>query len=287
MRDNQWAEFEQDVRDVGVCHPVLVQREGDQFVLLDGRHRVRAVTNAGLDTIRARVLNLSPERQENLILREALHRRQLTDDQRAALATRWLKVKANQSTEEKARKGGQAGGRGRAKAADSPGGILPPGLSGRQQPAPRAREETANIFNVPERRRRTARKLDREYPDLVKDALEGEKTLREANREARLRCPRPPAEVAVPTIDAPSPPTSRVSEPGKHGPITITFADGAGLAGQLVAEVGREDAVKLCRAVLKKLEPDAKAEGPADAAPVVTSAPDEPRWECNPLGEIL
>jgi ParB-like chromosome segregation protein Spo0J len=59
-------------------------------IVLDGRHRLRAALELGLKAVPVVDVELSEESPESFILRTALHRRHLSDDQRAVMAARWV-----------------------------------------------------------------------------------------------------------------------------------------------------------------------------------------------------
>jgi hypothetical protein len=130
MREEEWRQFRADVQARGVQEPLVVQRGG---VVLDGRHRLRAAQETGQETVPARVVDLSEEEQAAFVYRAALVRRHLTDDQRAVLAALWDKAQSKATSRERARKAGQAGGRGRKKAADSSEEGASSKLSGQEE----------------------------------------------------------------------------------------------------------------------------------------------------------
>lgn len=81
------AEYEAlkaDIERDGVLEPLSVV--GD--VVLDGRHRLRAALELGLEVVPVREVQLGEESELTFILRTALHRRHLSDDQRAVMAAR-------------------------------------------------------------------------------------------------------------------------------------------------------------------------------------------------------
>jgi ParB-like chromosome segregation protein Spo0J len=191
MLEDQWQTFLDDVRRVGVREPVLVQRDN---LLLDGRHRLRVARERGDPTIPAIVVDWSEPEQEDYILRTALLRRHLTDDQRASLAGHWVKLETARSKGERARRGGQRGGRGRPKATavssvDAPVAELSASCPVGER-APRVVENAAKKFGVSERKIRAAIKVQNENPDLSEEVLAGKTTLSAAKRAAKNRAPK-------------------------------------------------------------------------------------------------
>jgi ParB-like chromosome segregation protein Spo0J len=88
MAIGEWKEFKSDVQERGVQDPIAVVRNGASFVLIDGRHRLRASRELGYALIPARALPLCDKQQLEWILRSALLRRHLSESQRAMLGAR-------------------------------------------------------------------------------------------------------------------------------------------------------------------------------------------------------
>ncbi len=132
MRANELAELEADIRARGVQLPVHVVEADGLWQILDGRHRFRCARAAGLHEIPVFVVELGGEGPVEYMLRQALLRRQLTDDQRAALAVELQKQLRQQAVTERAQRGGQASARGRA--GESLSGRLPDKLEEDEEP---------------------------------------------------------------------------------------------------------------------------------------------------------
>lgn len=125
MRESEYRDFAEDVVKHGVQTPVeVLAQEDGSFILLDGRHRVRAQREAGKTTVPAIRAELrAGETALERMVRTALHRRHLTDDQRAVMATELQRELSKQAMTERAQRGGKAGGRGRVQ--DSLSGRVP------------------------------------------------------------------------------------------------------------------------------------------------------------------
>src|SRR3990167_6840232 len=82
MRPDEWRAFVSDVREHGIVEPLAVLGS----VVLDGRHRLRAALEVGLDAVPVRDLSLNGADARDFMLRAALLRRHLSDDQRAVIA---------------------------------------------------------------------------------------------------------------------------------------------------------------------------------------------------------
>ena len=145
MPDDDWTRFVADVKQRGVQEPIVVHRGG---IVLDGRHRLQAAQARGDQTIPCRVVDLSAHAQLEYIFTSAVMRRHLTDDQRSVLAARFREQLSRIARTERARKGGKAGGVGRAKPASFSD------TTSKQLPKQDTRREAAQQFRVPERKLR-------------------------------------------------------------------------------------------------------------------------------------
>jgi ParB-like chromosome segregation protein Spo0J len=183
MRNREWQEFLEDIRTHGVKEPIVVQVGG---VVLDGRHRLEAAVQCGLETVPVVVVDLSAEEQIVWIVRSALLRRHLTDDQRAMLASEHKEALVKESKRTRAAEGGRAGGRGRPAAADSSGAGVARKQSGGSTKRESARQQAAKGFSVTEHGVRQADKL-RGKEDLAEQVIDGTLTLKEAVAEADKR----------------------------------------------------------------------------------------------------
>jgi N6-adenosine-specific RNA methylase IME4 len=87
MRPHEYAELLADIREHGVKVPLDVL----DGVVLDGRHRLRAAKELGLAKVPVRELRLNGESATDWLLKAAVLRRHLSDDQRAMMAARYAK----------------------------------------------------------------------------------------------------------------------------------------------------------------------------------------------------
>jgi ParB family chromosome partitioning protein len=288
MAPEDRAALEKDIRVRGVMDPVTLQEKGipaaGQYLLLDGRHRHRAATVAGLAIIPARIVNLTEEQQVDQIYGSALLRRNLTDDQRAVVASHWIAEQAARSRKERASKAGRAGGRGRAKRRDSsrddasPELSTPPDVNTASQPV---LGQASRQFKVSQRKLKTARRLEQSAPDLLDEVRTGAKTLPQASREARQResanstsgwnePKRPGRELprrSQPTQTEPTP----HADPGDAA-LTVKLRQKSprALLDALVTAIGMDDALTLLREAI------ALGEAARQPAPVDASVPEQP-----------
>jgi hypothetical protein len=198
MRPEEWRAFLQDAKGQGVQDPIRVQKGG---LVLNGRHRLEAARERGDETIPAIVVELTEQEQVDCIYRSTILCRHLRDDQRAVLAQDWAAVEAARSKQERARKGGNAGGRSRRKdtleesvkaepnSSASPGGAeqSPEAQAPPEPRTPRARERAAEAFNVSNKKVAKAAALAATDPELADEVRAGEKTLAEAHKELRAQ----------------------------------------------------------------------------------------------------
>jgi len=86
MRPSQWDDFYADVAMRGIRVPLEVLADG---TVIDGRHRLRAAIQLGMPEVPIVDAPLNGDSPETYMLKAAVLRRHLTDDQRAAMAAMW------------------------------------------------------------------------------------------------------------------------------------------------------------------------------------------------------
>jgi hypothetical protein len=124
------------------------------------------------------------DEQLRQMLRLALLRRHLTDSQRAALAARLYKQESAPARQERARKGGRAGGRGRKRGADSSKDGASSKLStGRGKAGATRRRQDAEKFGVSERKLKHAIEIDTKDPAALDEVIQGGQSLSAARRK--------------------------------------------------------------------------------------------------------
>jgi ParB-like chromosome segregation protein Spo0J len=289
MTGQDLANFQAAVRRAGrITDPIVVQRDGDGYLLLDGRHRLQEAEGLGLEQVDALVVDLSEEEQQEHVHRAALCRRQLTEDQRAVVAARLQRLASKQARKERASKGGAAGGRGRAKPADSLEDTSSAKLSGPAGPKRSTRKEAAQAAKVSEPKVKGAQYLERNAPELLEKVSSGELSMRDALRQAKGKAGGPPAGVG---LGRKAKGSTRGEEKGAAGGakrITIEFVDARSLAEALEGAVGLQAAKDLCAIAHEHLRRKALAlsgkeaseaapgeEGEAPACPEVPEAGNE------------
>jgi ParB-like chromosome segregation protein Spo0J len=81
MAADEYAAFRADIAERGILVPLEITAEG---VVLDGRHRLEAATELGMELVPVRVV--APQDAHEYVLLAALHRRHFTASQKAAVA---------------------------------------------------------------------------------------------------------------------------------------------------------------------------------------------------------
>jgi site-specific DNA-methyltransferase (adenine-specific) len=183
MRPAEWRAFLEDVRERGMLEPLRVAADGS--TVLDGRHRLKAAAELGLVEVPVAPAGCDVADEAAYMLRAAIHRRHLTDDQRAILAARLAEALGSERRRDKARVAIRSRWEAapREVALDTRGITPVPGVSGE----PKAREIAARELGVSERRLRVARELGRTAPDLAARVEAGTLPLLVAKTEAARR----------------------------------------------------------------------------------------------------
>ena len=176
MRVDEYAELLADIKERGVTVPLEV----DGHVVLDGRHRLRAARELGLKDVPVHPVTLRDETARDWMLKAAVLRRHLTDDQRAMMAAMYAKA----HPEKPGRKSQTITvptPEGRPKTVIVPI-ATPTGGRNKAQQHP-TRTSAAKRMNVaPKRTERAARVLAAD-PQLAEQVHRGEKKLAQAVRE--------------------------------------------------------------------------------------------------------
>lgn len=158
----------EDIREHGVCEPIVF--DGD--VILDGRNRYMCARELGIEYPR---VEFTGDNSLAFVISHNLHRRHLTESQRASIAARLAKMPR--------------------------GGALyrSANLQTENEPPMKSAEDAANMLNVSERSVATARKVhDTAPPEIVKAVDDGRLSVSLAGKVADL-----PDEAKADIISAP------------------------------------------------------------------------------------
>jgi ParB-like chromosome segregation protein Spo0J len=170
MSGKEYEDLKQSLREHGQQQPVILR---DQ-VLIDGRNRLRALLELGMEPVFQEYAGTLPI--EDFILTQNLFRRHLTDDQRMMITTSVMYRKETDAALEREKSGT------RNPAVNS--------TQGRR--APTVTERIADVARGTDYQARQAVAVLTHAPDLVADVQRGKQRLREAAKQAQHRHKRPP-----------------------------------------------------------------------------------------------
>ncbi len=187
----EFGELVADIGEHGLLQPIVIH-EGK---ILDGRNRYRACQHAGVEP---RFEQWSGESPTAYVLSLNLHRRHLTEDQKAAVVQE-ARVRLEAEARDHQRAAGRQFGRGATGklAADSPQAIesaTPERPAEKDAAAPRGsrrapttRKRLADLANVSEHRIRQAERVQKADPELHQHVVAGDVPLTVAATEVDLR----------------------------------------------------------------------------------------------------
>jgi hypothetical protein len=171
------------------CRDPLVTWRG---TLLDGHNRLEICTRLGVPYKTSNIELPNREAAKLWIETNQVGRRNLTADQRAAIAYRILQRRVAMSKRERARKGGLAGGSGRS-------GISLVDTAATKQVQPRQRELAAAQLGVPSRKIRVVLELAKQWPEVVEDIVGGTLTIKQAKEQLLEESRQAKRQVALET----------------------------------------------------------------------------------------
>lgn len=157
MRAEEFADLKADIADRGIQVPVELTEAG---LLLDGRHRFRAAKELGFEDVPARTI--APDNEEEYVLKAAVLRRHLTDDQRAMMSAMW---KVDQP---------ERRGRPPINAPQRCGEFDTP-------------QEATTHFDISRRKHDEATQVLRAAPELAEQVHAGDIPLKKAIREVKVK----------------------------------------------------------------------------------------------------
>lgn len=179
MRPAEWNEFYADVALRGIRVPIEVDGQG---FILDGRHRYQAAQELGMKQVPVVNAALNGDDPGIYMLKAAVLRRHLTDDQRAMIATRWMQEHKLQG-----------------KRTDLTSAPHRADVSS-TDPSP-TRAQATETFKVSRKAVERTTYLQNHAPELAEQVFTGDLPLAKAYRQARAT-PLPPAGNGVlpPTV---------------------------------------------------------------------------------------
>jgi ParB-like chromosome segregation protein Spo0J len=210
MRPVEWTSFLEDVRVHGIQDPLHVAPDG--VTVLDGRHRRNAALELGLTSVPVMPAPLNGHSEMAYMLRRAVLRRHLTDDQRAILAAQ---LYAESSS---AAKRGRAAQANAVKYGDAETSLLAT-VSDKEKIDTRA--TAAREYSVSERKVKYAIELVQQAPDLAQQVRSGTLRLHEALTTAK----RQALAASAPALDELDAPVTFLH--GDFREVGATIADGS------------------------------------------------------------
>ena len=170
----EWQEFIENVKKFGIRQPITINKD---LTILDGRHRVRACKELGIEKIAAIVNEMDEQQAIEYVRDTAIERRTLSVEQRLDIIFKCEDLMNNLVEEAKKRKvEGQEKGRKNK-------------VSGLETPVPKPKEgkrASAVIGDMVGASYRTVdrfKKVRRESPELYEEVIKGDKAITAAYRE--------------------------------------------------------------------------------------------------------
>ena len=218
MRPHEWDEFYADIALRGIKVPLEIDGEG---IILDGHHRWKAAIKLGIPVpVVDAPLSLG-EDSSSYMLKAAVLRRHLSDDQRGMMAALWM-------LENKATPG--------PKAAD----LVPAQRAAEITDNNPTRQQATQTFNVSRQKVDRSRYVQNRAPELASQVHNGNIALNNAYRQVhgaeerqRIASTQPPLGMfQVLVIDPPWPYVNRQDDPSHQSTVpyqTMTIEELKGL----------------------------------------------------------
>jgi ParB/Sulfiredoxin domain len=178
LSDERFAELKKDIAEHGQLEPIIINR---QHLLIDGWNRLRVCQELGRTPYTVffdHIHNTEGASEAEYIWSKNMLRRQLTDDQRAAIAVKWsVTLKEDAKTRQK-----QHGGTAPGKPKDTSGESA--------QSVPRTRKLLAKQANVSEHKIRQAEEADKQGTEVLAGVIAGNEPLVESLKKAQAKKPK-------------------------------------------------------------------------------------------------
>lgn len=158
MRPDEWDDFYRDIAVRGIKVPLEVLGDG---TVVDGRHRLKAALEQRLTEVPIVDALLGQEDDETYMIKAAILRRHLTDDQRACIASLWYQEHKRQGQRTDLTSAPRS-----AEVDDHPG-----------------RAEATSLFKTSRSKMAKAAKIRQDDPELFEAVHKGETTLNKAHQK--------------------------------------------------------------------------------------------------------
>ncbi len=198
---DEFKKLKDDIQAHGQQEPIMLSADGE--VLLDGRHRLRACKELGIQPRVERFLQpimrkvneglgftaKPPITDADYIWSKNILRRHLTADQRVAIAHRWSDAEKAAAKERQREHGHTAPGRSKEN------------TSGESAQSVRSRTAIAQKAHVSEHKVRQVESVAKSKPELLPKIESGEMTLKDVTKATRVRKkPKSIADTVAATI---------------------------------------------------------------------------------------
>lgn len=183
---DEFEKLKADIRKNGQLEPIIVVGDEPNRTVVDGRHRLKACKELGIEPrllhfsrlvmekTASWTLQIKNEGISDFIWSRNMLRRHLTDDQRAAIALRWSDAEKEAAKERQREHSGTAPGH-------------PKNTSGESAQSVRTRTVIAAKAGVSEHKVRQAEVVASKAPELVEQVARGEIKLKDAVAQTNVQ----------------------------------------------------------------------------------------------------
>lgn len=168
----EWQEFIENVKKFGIRQPITINKD---LTILDGRHRVRACKELGIQKIAAIVNEMDEQQAIEYVRDTAIERRTLSVEQRLDIIFKCEDLMKNLENDAQLRM--KANLKKGNKEAASPEGT------GVTSGGKRASEVIGDMVGASYRTVDRLKKVRKESPELYEDVIKGDKAISTAYRE--------------------------------------------------------------------------------------------------------
>ena len=167
MSDVEWEEFKDNVKKYGIRQPITVNKD---LIILDGRHRVRACKELGIQKIAAIVNEMTDQQAIEFVRDTAIERRNLTKEKKIDIALKSEELMEELQNDAKKRQLEALEKRHKQNLSRSSS------TEDNRDKKGRTDKKIADLVGAGESTVTRMRKVKKEDPDLYEKVLTGEKT---------------------------------------------------------------------------------------------------------------
>ena len=179
MSVSEWKEFIENVKKFGIRQPITINKD---LTILDGRHRVRACKELGIERIAAIVNEMDEQQAIEYVRDTAIERRTLSVEQRLDIIFKCEDLMKGlvEDAEMRRNKGLEEGRKPKVRK-DNVSGLVTPVPN--QKEGKRASEVIGDMVGASYRTVDRLKKVRKESPELYEDVIKGDKAISTAYRE--------------------------------------------------------------------------------------------------------